>query len=292
MSAAASATLRPIRWAVIGQGRAGRARVRDLDVCATAELAVALSARALGAPPADGREVTQLVASCPQGLIIATANGSHGAWARAALRAGWHALVEFPLCATADEGRDLYRLAAQRGLVLHVEFIGLLTAAHASFTHRLVGAEVTALHCTFSGGLGPWLNEEMACGHLGQLAIGRLQALWQLAGPLRLASVDCRPGDAGYDLRVQLSGANGARVQLDETRAAGLARRSRLWATLADGRQVERGTMFPGEALFLADLEICNERVQSHGALPGYVTEQQVVGVLALAEAISAACQS
>ena len=283
--------MQKVRWAVIGQARAGKARVRELGAADDAELVAALSARALGPPPADAREVAGLAQAQPQAVVIATANADHAAWAAACLRAGWHVLVEFPLCASIDEATTLFALARQQQRVLHVEFIGLLTAAHARFRSQVQGAGLRHLQSEFSGGLYSWLADEVAQGRCGQLAVGRLQALWQIAGPLDLVSVDFTRRGEGYDLRAMMSGRGGSVVALQEARRPGLTRRGRLQAELADGSTVVRGSMEPGEALFAADLRACSQRIHSGDERGAYVGDTEIAAVVALAAAISAACK-
>jgi predicted dehydrogenase len=50
--------------------------------------------------------------------VVTTPNGSHVALARAALEAGLHVVVDKPLAGTAAQGRELFALAASRGLLL------------------------------------------------------------------------------------------------------------------------------------------------------------------------------
>ena len=53
-------------------------------------------------------------------VAIATPAANHGALVRQSLLAGKHVFVEKPLCLTPAEGRDLVRVATERGLVLMV----------------------------------------------------------------------------------------------------------------------------------------------------------------------------
>jgi predicted dehydrogenase len=53
-------------------------------------------------------------------VIIATPVSTHHALARTALEAGCHVMVEKPLAASSEEGRDLVRLAEERSLTLMV----------------------------------------------------------------------------------------------------------------------------------------------------------------------------
>lgn len=63
-------------------------------------------------------------------IVIANANVAHGAVARAALTAGKHVVVEYPLAIDYAEAIALSQLAQQRNKLLHVEHIELLSGIH------------------------------------------------------------------------------------------------------------------------------------------------------------------
>jgi predicted dehydrogenase len=63
-----------------------------------------------------------LAATEPDGVIVATPHSRHYEPARAALEAGAHLLVEKPLVLSPAEGRDLQRLARERGRELIVGY--------------------------------------------------------------------------------------------------------------------------------------------------------------------------
>lgn len=76
--------------------------------------------------------VEELVALPAVNLVaIATVNCRHGAVVRAALEAGKHVVVEYPLSLDPREAWDLLALARSRDLLLHVEHIELLGGVHA-----------------------------------------------------------------------------------------------------------------------------------------------------------------
>ena len=87
-----------------------------------------------------------------------------------------------------------------------------------------------------------------------------------------------------------MRGQGDVEVVLIERRAPGLQRGSSLVATLPDGSRSERGPVRRGEALFAADLAACARRIRGGGSEGGYVANNDVIAVLALAEAISATC--
>lgn len=77
--------------------------------------------RGEAARAAQGEILDALLAEAALDLVvIATANDSHYALARRALEAGKHVVVDKPFTLTAEEARQLERLAAARGVVLSV----------------------------------------------------------------------------------------------------------------------------------------------------------------------------
>jgi len=63
-------------------------------------------------------------------VVISTVNQDHGAIARAALSAGKHVVVEYPLCLDIAEAEDLLALAQTQHKLLHIEHIELLGGVH------------------------------------------------------------------------------------------------------------------------------------------------------------------
>ncbi len=245
---------RPLGVTVLGSGRAARARraaIASLPTCAHAEYADADAA------------------------IVCSANADHFEQARQALNDGKHVAVEFPLCATAAEARELLELAADRARVLHLEVISLLSAGVTG-----AGRATEPVVSRFTGGAYRWVSDEIRAGRLGQLAVGRLHVLWRLAGPLRLVSVQGGRDADGYRLEARLRGA--VDVRLVEQRGPGLRRgwtltvgEARVPGARRDERLFERDT-----AAFIAAVR---------REAPSYVGADEILAVAELAEAISAA---
>jgi biliverdin reductase len=63
-------------------------------------------------------------------IIITAVNRDHGAIAHAALQAGKHVIVEYPLSLNVTEAEALLQLAKTQGKLLHVEHIELLSGIH------------------------------------------------------------------------------------------------------------------------------------------------------------------
>lgn len=70
-------------------------------------------------------------------VMIATVNRDHGAIARAALQAGKHVVVEYPLSLDVAEAEALLTLAKAQNLLLHVEHIELLGGLHQALLRSL-----------------------------------------------------------------------------------------------------------------------------------------------------------
>ncbi|GAB1611227.1 biliverdin reductase A-like, partial [Argonauta hians] len=62
-------------------------------------------------------------------FIICTEAAAHEDTVRKCLEGGKHVLVEYPVATTAETAKQLYRLASNKGLVLHEENIGLNSLA-------------------------------------------------------------------------------------------------------------------------------------------------------------------
>jgi predicted dehydrogenase len=116
----------PVRFAVVGLGYWGPNLVRNLVGLPEAEMAVVCDQRVEAMEAVVARYPTirgeadyeRVLASDVDVVAIATPIGTHFELGRAALEAGKHVFVEKPLAASLDEGDELLRIAADRGLVL------------------------------------------------------------------------------------------------------------------------------------------------------------------------------
>jgi len=116
-----------VRWGLAGTGGISRRTVGDLRLCESAEV-VAVASRDRQRADAFAAEFglslafgswTELCASAEvDAVYIGTPHSTHFAYAREALLAGKHVLCEKPLTMTADEARELGRIAAENGVFL------------------------------------------------------------------------------------------------------------------------------------------------------------------------------
>lgn len=270
-----------LRVAVVGPGRAGGARIRALEDHARAELRAVV-----GRTPRPGEPSLEdvLGAETIDAVILCTPNLLHAPAVRAALEAGKHVCVEFPLAPDPATARGLFALAERAGRVLHVEHIELLSSAQRWLRERARElGPVLEGELEFTGDLGGWLAEPALSGSAALGALARLHRLLDLFGGARVERARLVPLAPGHRLEVELRFASGGSVWLLESRAPGLRR-----ATRWDLRCV-RGALGtppdqPAGRLFREDLDHFLARVLE--GEPSYVAPSRVLEGLELVEAI------
>ncbi|MEL7333243.1 MAG: Gfo/Idh/MocA family oxidoreductase [Cyanobacteria bacterium J06560_2] len=70
-------------------------------------------------------------------VVVATVSSLHGDVVEAALRAGKHVVVEYPLSLNVEQAKRLLALSVQSGLLLHVEHVELLGGLHREMRSHL-----------------------------------------------------------------------------------------------------------------------------------------------------------
>ena len=271
--------------AVIGAGRAGQARLRALDDSADARLAAVVSRR----DPRGPTFADVLADPAIAGVILCTPNLEHPAEARAALDAGKHVLVEFPLAPGPSEARALWARAHEQKRVLHEEHIELLSPSQ--LWQRVRAMSLGRPHggaIQFSGSAEGWIGDPSLAGSPALCALARLHRLVDLFGEaeVRGASVAGAHGverGQGYRLEVELGFAGGGHVSLVEERAPGAPRAMRWHVECEHGLLGDPPAERPA-GLFAQDLASFVARV-TRAAEP-YVTEARCLHVLELVAAI------
>jgi biliverdin reductase len=270
----------PLGVAVLGGGRAGRARVRALERSARARLVRLVSREA----PASGSLAEALADAAVGAVIVCTPNLLHAAAADAALAAQRHVAVEFPLAASAAEARSLFARAGEVGRVLHVEHIELLSPSQAALRERARGlGGPRSGFLTFSADASGWIADLALAGSAALCALARLHRLVDLFGPADVRAARLDSSGRGRRLEVELGFASGGAVTLVESRAPGLARTSTWSIECAHGRLETPPPEPPGE-LFARDLEIFLDRVETGAA--SYVSAERELAVLEIVGAI------
>jgi biliverdin reductase len=128
----------PIRVGIVGTGFAAKVRAQSISTESRTQL-IAVTGR----NPERTQEFAQsfdilaiddwqtLVQMPDVDLVlVATINGNHGEIVRAAIAAGKHTIVEYPLAIDFSEAAEIVKLAAAKKVLLHVEHIELLGGLH------------------------------------------------------------------------------------------------------------------------------------------------------------------
>ncbi len=150
MAGSISSDMTGIRIGIVGTGYAATARAKALSADRRSHL-VGISS---GSDSSDGASRAaelaerhgakaiahwrQLVAESSVDLVIICAvSALHGEVVEAALQAGKHVVVEYPLSLRLAQAEQLVKLAAQKQLLLHVEHIELLGGLHMAMRSHL-----------------------------------------------------------------------------------------------------------------------------------------------------------
>ncbi|KAM9698395.1 biliverdin reductase A isoform 4-T4 [Dama dama] len=142
---------------VVGVGRAGSVRIRDLRnphaSSAFLNLIGFVSRRELGSID----EVPQisledaLSSQEVEVAFICSESSSHEDYIRQFLNAGKHVLVEYPMTLSWVAAKDLWELAEQKGKVLHEEHVELLMEEFAFLKKEVVGKDLLKGSLLFTG---------------------------------------------------------------------------------------------------------------------------------------------
>lgn len=195
----------PIRVGLVGTGYAAKMRAETLKADSRAKLITVA-----GHTPATTADFCQTYAAEPtsswQSLVersdldlifIATVNRDHAAIARAALQAGKHTVVEYPLAFTVAEAEALIALAQTQNKLLHVEHIEILSGIHEALKQALpqIGTPFHARYTT----LNPqrpapekWTYQPELFGFPLIGAVSRLQRLIDLLGSVAVVTCQTR----------------------------------------------------------------------------------------------------
>ena len=270
-----------MKIAVLGAGRAGRARVAAVEAHPRCRLAGVVRRR-----PGPGDPDLDAVLGDPSvdAVIVCTPNRLHAPTVRVALEAGKHVAVEFPLAGDSAEAAELFDRASARGRVLHVEHIELLSGSQ----HRLREAarglgRPRGGELRFRGGNAGWIGQDELAGGAGLRALARLHRLVDLFGRAEVQRCGLERSGDGYRLEVGLRFARGGETSLLEERAPGLSRATE-WEIECEAGILRTPPASPESGLFARDLEVFVARVEMGAA--SYVSEERVLEVLRLVDAI------
>lgn len=275
-----------LRVGIVGAGRAGRARMRAIGERDDVTLAGVASSQA----DVSTHRFEDLVAS-PEldAILVCSVNSAHAAQVEAALTAGKHVLCEYPLALSHDDAVRLFDLAHDRGRVLHVEHIELLSGSQLALRRaaRGLGRPIDGFYHTEANSEG-WIADMKLAGFPSFSGISRLSRLVDLFGPAGIEDAVYDETDEEQRLVVDLRFVHGGRCRLDYRRGRGLPRRED-WDV-----RCERGTLktlppVPAKPLFAADLDVFTRRITEDAE--SYVSDEQILDVMSLAEEIEHRCR-
>src|ERR687886_46707 len=193
----------PIRAGIVGTGYAAQRRAEALQADERSHLVAVC-----GHTPENTQEFaknfnasvvdswTELVLHPEVDLVvICTINLDHGMVARAALNAGKHVVVEYPLSLDPKEAESLIALAEAKGKLLHVEHIELLGGLHQALRQWLpqIGNPFYARYVTIKPDRPApkrWTYHPELYGFPLSAALSRIQRFTDLFG--KVASVSCQ----------------------------------------------------------------------------------------------------
>ncbi|XP_043831293.1 biliverdin reductase A isoform X2 [Dromiciops gliroides] len=175
---------------VVGVGRAGSVRIRDLQSPqlppSPLKLIGFVSRRELGnINEAKQISLQDALSSAEVDVAyICSENVSHEEYIRLFLNAGKHVLVEYPMALSLASAQELWKIAEEKGKILHEEHIELLTEDYAFLKNEVAGKQLLEGSVYFTG--GPL--EEERFGFLAFSSIARLSRLVSLFGELAFIS--------------------------------------------------------------------------------------------------------
>jgi biliverdin reductase len=192
----------PVRVGLVGTGYAAKMRAETLNADERAQLV-----GVTGHTPEHTQEFghrhqvqvfnawQELISSNLDVVAITGVNRDHGAIAHAALQAGKHVIVEYPLALTVAAAEACLAIANRQNLLLHVEHIELLGGLHQAFRQTLpqLGTLTQARYATVVPNPAPpqkWTYSAELFGFPLMAALSRLHRLVDAFGAV--ATVQCQ----------------------------------------------------------------------------------------------------
>ncbi len=138
-------------------------------------------------------------------VVICTVSALHGEVAAAALEAGKHVVVEYPLSLEVEQAEQLIKLAAQKQLLLHVEHIELLGGLHLAMRSHLpkIGNPLYVGYRTINPqnpAPKKWTYQKELFGFPFCGALSRVHRLTNLFGLVKQVSCRTRISEAADDV--------------------------------------------------------------------------------------------
>ena len=277
----------PLRISIAGYGRAGVARERCIVAADSGTVLVGIVSRR----PLPSAITLSQALEASDALCVCTENSAHGRLVRAALEAGRHCCVEYPLCNSLSEAAELVALAEARRLVLHVEHIELLSAAELNEAlrsriaaeQRARGVALVRVSVSFSGSplSAAWGQPAWS----GYARLTRLLDVVGTASPITVATAAFTEAPAVTDdgtvesVFVASLRAGSVVAEWTETRKRGAPRATSMQLTFNDGAVLsseEVAASLPAKqvaakGLFARDLDAFTHKIRAASLADGSV---------------------
>lgn len=283
---------------VVGVGTVGRVRIRDVlaplpgSTVDTLCVKGFISRRSM--EPQQGVEQMPLEEALSRedirAAFICTENTSHEDNVRTFLQAGKHVCVEYPMAMNYKAAVELFDLAQEKGLVLHVEHIGLLSADYKQLKMELTGKQLQEGTLHFTGG-----PVNAGFGFMAFSGIARLDWLVDLFGELSVtgATMEERPDDRYMKMTAVLQTLDNRRLTWIEERGPGLPRCKNIDFHMDSGVVSQMPAVARGAVgLFMQDLELFSGKLLGLTSPEDLHKERwRILHCLCLAENIQRHCQ-
>lgn len=277
-----------LQWSLIGVGIAGRARARALLASERDALTKVWRGRFAGELEVPAVSSLDEALTGVDAVAVCSPSEHHPAQVRAALEAGRHVVVEFPLARSPATARELFDLARARQRVLHVEHIELLSAAGRTLCAQAPREVLQQVEIGFQTS-GP---EGAGAPLLAHANVARLHRLVALTGPVvAIQRIDARPGVLEADVGTEA----GVVARLRFEQAPYLRRSTHIEVRTPAGHWVQHDgeltrdghavSLLGRRSLFASDQQHATARILD-GA-PAYVDETTIVHVLDVADRLA-----
>jgi biliverdin reductase len=270
-----------MKLTIYGLGAAGRARRAAVEETPGVELAGIISRR----PEVATRSLSEVLADpTVDALAISLENTAHAAAVRQALEAEKHVLVDYPLALSRQEGEDLFRLAAKKNKLLHVEHIGLLSEEHLQLKQEAKKkGPLLRGEFLFQAGYNDKIADPSRTGPLPLTTLPRLLQIADIWGRPSLEQVRFEKDQKGFSLRLHLRFPEGGLLGFTEERREDLPRRRSLVANAKAG-PIHWKTGVSGGGLFAKDLQYFVNRL--NGKQDCYYDEDIMLDLIGLLEQV------
>ncbi|XP_074054423.1 biliverdin reductase A isoform X1 [Macrotis lagotis] len=282
---------------VVGVGRAGSVRIRDLQSpelpSSPLKLIGFISRRELGnINEAKQISLQDALSSTEVDIAyICSENTSHEEYIRQFLNAGKHVLVEYPMTLSLASAQELLKIAEEKGKILHEEHIELLTEDFAFLKNEVSGKELIEGTLHFTG--GPFEKERF--GFLAYSSIARLSWLVSLFGELAFISATLEEQKENQYLKMtaNLETLDKRPLTWIEERGPGLKRERHINFLFESGRLESIPPPTQGyKNIFLRDQDIFVKKLLGQMSTEDLAKEKKrILHCLGIADEIQKSCQ-